>query len=182
MKKLTRKVLNDFAKEAHIINENEQRSFIGGGDGTANNPYTKSEFDYMISNGIWQGGYVEGWGYTYPDLSCTSSFSGGTEMSESELRNMLVGDGLGMISAIMQEFINQPGISVVFYGADAARENQINDILNYMEKNGLNSVYKIDAINSTFQGGGTYDYRTTIESKFYSRQTGEYIGSVYYYY
>lgn len=181
MKKLTRKTLDDLAKEMSVINKSGQRSFIGRGDGTQNNPYTESEFNNMVSSGIWDGGYVEGWGYTYPNLSCIGSFSGGADVAESELRSLLVPDGFSIVSSIMQEFL-PPGAGAIVSGQDGARGNQINDILNYMHQHGLDSVYKIDTVTRDFQGGGTYDYRTTIESRYFDRQTGEYIGSVYFYY
>ena len=38
-------------------------SYVGGGNGTSANPYTQAEFDSMLSNDNWNGGYVEGMGY-----------------------------------------------------------------------------------------------------------------------
>lgn len=40
---------------------------LGGGNGTSANPYTKVEFDSMLSNDNWNGGYVEGMGYVAPN-------------------------------------------------------------------------------------------------------------------
>lgn len=42
-------------------------SYVGGGNGTSANPYTKVEFDSMLSNDNWNGGYVEGMGYVAPN-------------------------------------------------------------------------------------------------------------------
>lgn len=63
MKKLTRKSLNELAKTMPVIEESLQMSYVGGGNGTSANPYTQAEFDNMLSNDNWNGGYVEGMGY-----------------------------------------------------------------------------------------------------------------------
>lgn len=41
MKKLTRKSLNELAKTMPVIEESLQMSYVGGGNGTSANPYTK---------------------------------------------------------------------------------------------------------------------------------------------
>ena len=66
MKKLTRKSLNELAKTMPVIEESLQMSYVGGGNGTSANPYTQAEFDNMLSNDNWNGGYVEGMGYAIP--------------------------------------------------------------------------------------------------------------------
>lgn len=63
MKKLTRKSLDELAKTMPVIEESLQMSYVGGGNGTSANPYTQAEFDNMLSNDNWNGGYVEGMGY-----------------------------------------------------------------------------------------------------------------------
>lgn len=50
-----------------VIEESLQMSYVGGGNGTSANPYTKVEFDSMLSNDNWNGGYVEGMGYVAPN-------------------------------------------------------------------------------------------------------------------
>ncbi|MFK2339829.1 hypothetical protein ACIXMT_17265 [Bacteroides fragilis] len=65
MKKLTRKSLNELAKTMPVIEESLQMSYVGGGNGTSANPYTQEEYESMVSSGIWNGGYVENWGYTF---------------------------------------------------------------------------------------------------------------------
>ena len=57
MKKLTRKSLNELAKTMPIIEESLQMSYVGGGNGTS---------------AIWNGGYVENWGYTFPEMAVSS--------------------------------------------------------------------------------------------------------------
>jgi len=57
-KKLTRKSLNELAKVMPILNENIQRSLIGGGNGTQSSPYTETEFDQFLASGYFPGGYI----------------------------------------------------------------------------------------------------------------------------
>lgn len=72
-RKLTKKNLAELAKKMPVLSEDLQRSFVGGGDGSQSNPFTIQEYDSMVASGTWQGGYVEGWGYTFEDLNCTAS-------------------------------------------------------------------------------------------------------------
>lgn len=72
MKKLTRKSLDELAKTLPVIEKSLQMSYLGGGDGTAANPYTEYEYECMVSSGTWKGGYVEGWGYTHSGIAVTS--------------------------------------------------------------------------------------------------------------
>lgn len=55
--------MDDLADRMPRISEVEQRSFIGGGDGSRDNPFTVAEFDQMCDSGTWVSGYyVEGCG------------------------------------------------------------------------------------------------------------------------
>lgn len=75
MKKLTRNSLDELAQRMPVLNEELQRSFIGGGNGTKDNPYTETEFNSIIGSGSWYGGYVESWGYVAMETSVTPSGS-----------------------------------------------------------------------------------------------------------
>ncbi|MFA6703070.1 MAG: hypothetical protein WCS06_10465 [Dysgonamonadaceae bacterium] len=75
MRKLTRKSLDELAKTLPVIEESFQMSYVGGGDGTSISPYTQAEFDAMCSAGIWSGGYVEGWGYTFDDKVTATAYA-----------------------------------------------------------------------------------------------------------
>ena len=72
MRKLTRKSLDELAKTLPVIEESFQMIYVGGGNGTSASPYTQSEYNSMVSSGMWNGGYVEDWGYTFTDLAVTS--------------------------------------------------------------------------------------------------------------
>jgi len=41
--------------------------------GSASNPYTYKEFDSMMNNGTWEGGYVEGYGYMDKGVTITGT-------------------------------------------------------------------------------------------------------------
>ncbi|HMM18643.1 MAG TPA: hypothetical protein PKC47_14150, partial [Petrimonas sp.] len=68
--------LNELAIMMPTLNEIQQKTFIGGGDGSQYSPYTIAEFDAMCASGNWNGGYVEGWGYTFPDVIISGSYNG----------------------------------------------------------------------------------------------------------
>lgn len=65
MKKLTRKSLDELAKLVQVLDETEQMEFVGCGNGTSNSPYTQAEYNSMS---VWNGGYVEGWGYVNKEI------------------------------------------------------------------------------------------------------------------
>ena len=62
-----------------VLNEKVQRKFVGGGDGSANCPYTVYEYDWMSGSGSWNGGYVEGMGYVLAEVTVTGSYSAGCQ-------------------------------------------------------------------------------------------------------
>jgi hypothetical protein len=70
MKKITKLNLYQLAKEMPVIPEIEKRGFVGGTfQSSGVTWYTVSEFEQLIDNGDWNGGYVDGWGYTAPDTN-----------------------------------------------------------------------------------------------------------------
>ena len=75
-RKLTRKSLDELALIMPVLSGDVQRRYVGGGDGSKENPFTEEEYDGMVNAGTWYGGYVEGWGYTFGDLEVTGSISG----------------------------------------------------------------------------------------------------------
>ncbi|MCM1372769.1 MAG: hypothetical protein NC113_05475 [Bacteroides sp.] len=52
--------------------------------GTANNPYTESEYESMVENGTWPGGYVEGLGYCLKEVVVDGSRAGSDSMDSDE--------------------------------------------------------------------------------------------------
>lgn len=45
----------------------------GSDKGSANNPYTQEEYEQMLDNGTWNGGYVVGIGYVLDDVVINES-------------------------------------------------------------------------------------------------------------
>ena len=42
--------------------------------GTVDNPYTETEYESMLNNGTWQGGYVQNLGYCLKEVVVSSSY------------------------------------------------------------------------------------------------------------
>lgn len=59
MKKLTKQSLDEMAKPMQMINKMEQHSFVGGGNGTRDNPYTE-EYNSFLGTSGFAGGYARG--------------------------------------------------------------------------------------------------------------------------
>lgn len=58
MKKLTLKDLQSLAHTMAYVSETEQRYFVGGGTGGNLDPFTYKEYENMLSDGTWNGGFV----------------------------------------------------------------------------------------------------------------------------
>ena len=56
--KIKKYSLQNLLKTIPVLSENEISNYLGGGDGSANCPYTEEEFEIMCNNGTWTGGYV----------------------------------------------------------------------------------------------------------------------------
>ena len=57
---MTRKSLDELAKTLPVIKETSQMHYVGGGDGSPNNPYTAHEYVMMLINNKWEGDYEIG--------------------------------------------------------------------------------------------------------------------------
>ena len=63
MRKLTRMSLEELAMTLPVVENEIQASYVGGGNGTYEDPYTQKEYYSMLAIGSWQGGYVENMGH-----------------------------------------------------------------------------------------------------------------------
>lgn len=72
MKKLTRKSLDEMAATMPRIDETGQSSFVGGGTGTKEDPYTFEEYNSLLNAGGWTGGFV-GSAYIIGEVTVTAS-------------------------------------------------------------------------------------------------------------
>ena len=59
MKRLSNRLLGELAKNQQRISELEMKSFVGGGSGTLDDPYSEYEATISIDFGTFKGGYVE---------------------------------------------------------------------------------------------------------------------------
>ena len=59
MKKISIGLLDELAKNQQRISELEMKSFVGGGSGTLDDPYSEYEATIAIDFGTFKGGYVE---------------------------------------------------------------------------------------------------------------------------
>lgn len=104
-------------------------SYYGeNGNGTPNvHYYTQEEYDTMVANGTWNGGWVEGWGYTGKDVN---SFSGNGDY-------YTFSDYLRSSSTSSWDFFVNNVVDMVFdvWGVT----NNLNTYRNYIE-NAMNNV------------------------------------------
>lgn len=72
IKRLDLRALNE---NFYTITRREMLGIVGGGTGSAQDPYTYSEYqDFICDNTrTWTGGFVIGMGYVWPDTICTPS-------------------------------------------------------------------------------------------------------------
>ena len=71
MRKLTRKNLEELAMILPVIEQKLLSSYVGGGNGTYEDPYTMTEFNDMADCGRWNGGFVEGLGFVENEIILT---------------------------------------------------------------------------------------------------------------
>ncbi len=51
-------IFSELSELFSVLDGKEQQFFIGGGNGTASNPFTEYEANRMIEEGVFNGGYV----------------------------------------------------------------------------------------------------------------------------
>lgn len=77
MKKLSIKLLDELTKNQQRISELEMKNFVGGGSGTADDPYSPAEMESLMDSCQWTGGYVEYLGYVSFSPHVYGSYYGG---------------------------------------------------------------------------------------------------------
>ena len=123
-RKLTRESLTELAKRMPVLSEEVQKSFIGGGNGTAEDPYTweeyynmtgsmwtggyvgnsytyiysQSEYEALSESGLWSGGIVGGMGYVLQGVVC---LGGGTDVTADDLADRLTEIGTTIADGIV---------------------------------------------------------------------------------
>ena len=81
MRKLTKASLSELAKSKEIISFLDQKSYIGGGTGTRHDPYSIEEYNSLIDNSNWNGGWV------LKDQDSNPIYVGGTQADTEESYN-----------------------------------------------------------------------------------------------
>ena len=81
MRKLTKASLSELAKSKEIISFLDQKSYIGGGTGTRHDPYSIEEYNSLIDNSNWNGGWV------LKDQDSIPIYVGGTQADTEESYN-----------------------------------------------------------------------------------------------
>lgn len=81
MRKLTKASLSELAESKEIISFREQKSYVGGGTGTRNDPYSIEEYNSLIDNSNWNGGWV------LKDQDSIPIYVGGTQADTEESDN-----------------------------------------------------------------------------------------------
>lgn len=75
MRKLTRKSLDELAQRMPVLSEEVQSSFIGGGDGSENNPFTLSEYKDLSRQYRFNSGWVDWDSCSNPELMTKDYYS-----------------------------------------------------------------------------------------------------------
>lgn len=75
MKKLTRKSLDELAQRMPVLSEEVQSTFIGGGDGSENNPFTLSEYKDKSMWLVFTSGWVSWDSCSDPELMTKDYYS-----------------------------------------------------------------------------------------------------------
>ena len=81
MRKLTKASLSELAESKEIISFREQKSYVGGGSGTRHDPYSIEEYNSLIDNRNWNGGWV------LKDQDSNPIYVGGTQANTEESDN-----------------------------------------------------------------------------------------------
>lgn len=81
MRKLTKASLSELAESKEIISFLDQKSYVGGGTGTRHDPYSIEEYNSLIDNSNWNGGWV------LKDQDSNPIYVGGTQADTEESDN-----------------------------------------------------------------------------------------------
>lgn len=177
MKKVSIGLLNELAKQQHALNELEMKTYVGGGSGTIDDPYTVAEFDYMLDSCHWRGGYVEYLGYVNFSAFSDASYYGGYcnhyNGTVSELVQTLIDSGLDQFAGTIISNIPYISLSASYY------MQEFKDCKAQMIADILESGYGNEQVNYVVVPGNyssvTTDYSMIMNA--YDAKTGELLSS-----
>lgn len=175
MKKLTRKSLDEMARTLPRISEIKQCSFIGGGTGTKDDPFTEQEFNGMLENGSWFGGFVQDMGYVGMDITITPNGSStpmnGQFVNAADLLYESNGDNKSGFWGDVVEFVTGiVRVSDKILGYLNAFEGD-SKIVEYFRSNPYGQLYKVQKTYSGNTGINVY------QDSYYD-ENGQLIGTV----
>lgn len=157
MKKLTRKKMDELARIMPLINEDVQRTFIGGSDrGTYNNPYSYGEYKGFVSMNSFPGGYVNVNGaviyYSHGNSFTGSDFN---ELKDDIINNHYGPTGaIDFVSEVFDDVAKYTGI---FTWGDSLREygnnlTEYSQLYKFFTENPNASLYYIETISRSNLG------------------------------
>lgn len=167
MKKLTKKSLDELAQTLPVIEETKQKTYVGGGDGTRESPYTAHEFEVMLNTDSWQGGVVEGMGYVANDKYVYGDYKSPFTVEQKfyTYSDYLESLSSGTIKNILKEILNAgvgliPPLSVVVSMANYLQgqyDDMIRDVQSELSKMGCTGTSCIDIVydNTPYVKGST---------------------------
>lgn len=165
-------------------------NYYGGGSNGSSNVYyyTQEEYDTMVANGTWNGGYVQGWGYVGKDVNAFSgvgeycTFPEYLRNSSNDVWDVFVDKIVGMVLTKIHK-----GLPVVKEYTDYL-EDRINQVHNEMQADLLIKGY--DASSNLFVGSKPiFDgVNSKVRFSVYNADTGQLIlckdmdvlGNIYY--
>lgn len=164
MKKTMKKipVLERLAREMQVLSETEQRRYIGGGNGSPDNPYTLAEYFSLQSGGCWYGGYVVGQGYTDANGYWGGSGSGNNYGSSGYDSNSGSGDGGNLTDGVdianSQHFTFNTQSNQVFdqtLKSILQSNSVLKNILHYFDKGYVHMTFGVKDISDPNTGADT---------------------------
>lgn len=172
MKKLTRKSLDELAKTLPVIEEASQIHYVGGGDGSPDNPYTQFEYNTMLNNSNWNGGYVEGIGYVTNDVYIhgSSTYPGQTSQDYYTFPDYVTSisaNGANQVAGAILDGLPGAGIAFSYYTQEIG--DMTRDIQNELLKKGYDGSSSFTIVR-TFMGN-------SIKFSVYDANNGRFITS-----
>lgn len=138
--------------------------------GNKKDHYTEEEYWDMVNNGTWDGGVVDGWGYTYPDINVYSFPGNGDYYTFPEYISGSMDNFDYIFDSILNKLI---GIVPVI----GQIENQVEEAIGR-----LNDVIQADLLNKNYNKNDifyiTYEYNMDerkIKCSVYDAKRGNFI-------
>lgn len=119
-RQITRKSLDELARELQTLSPKEQERYYGGGDGSPGSPYTVDEYRSLYISGAWTGGYV--WHDNEPHYVTRDIHVVGRDKSGSVWGNVAQGVGatIGYVADALGGYAKHAGKDYLVYNSQGA--------------------------------------------------------------